>query len=70
MPSPASLIAASGKTLMQIATEGSMSITCVITAKKQDRWPAQQRTRRSLARVLGLTVDPVTGHPLAAQVAP
>ena len=70
MYSPQALIIASGLTTLKIAASAGISVSTVQLSKLKNRWPAQARPRQALARALGLTVDPVTGHPLAAQVAP
>lgn len=51
---PATLIRSSGKTYLELAAAGNISINTVTYAVRKDAWPAHRRTREGLRRALGL----------------
>lgn len=59
---PAELIAASGKTQLQLAAESGTSLGTIQKAKKTDAWPRQCRVRAALARALGLDQPATVTH--------
>ena len=56
-PSPAALIAASGRPLRQIAAAANLDVKTVLAAKHTNVWPKQYRTRTALMLALGLDPD-------------
>lgn len=58
-PSPAELIDQAHRGTLELASEAGISPTTLIKYRDLNQWPKQRRPRLALARVLGLTGDPM-----------
>jgi hypothetical protein len=66
MPTIDELVAKTNREVPDLATEADIAPNTVYRAIRLNQWPPQRRTRRALARVLGVSGDPLTSEQAVA----